>query len=108
MCKVLTGAVAGIFVGVFALELFRRLPPGTFSPLAAGLNKKAANAAREALDLAKLRFTAGLATQLDVASAQANLAQAEEDEIRSRYDGLVAEARLAQAGGDVRRFAQGR
>ncbi len=76
--------------------------------LAAEHNQQAANAAREALDLARLRFTAGLATQLDVVSAQANLAQAEEDEIRSRYDRLVAEARLAQAGGDVRRFAQGR
>jgi hypothetical protein len=37
-----------------------------------------------------------------------NVDAAEEDEIRTRYDGLVAEARLAQAGGDVRRFAQGR
>ena len=75
---------------------------------ASGLSEQAARAAQEALDLAKMRFTAGLATQLDVVSAQANLAQAQEDEIRSRYDGLVAEARLAQAGGDVRRFAQGR
>lgn len=55
-----------------------------------------------------MRFTAGLATQLDVVSAQANLAQAQEDEIRSRYDGLVAEACPTQAGGDVRRFVQGR
>lgn len=75
---------------------------------AAELSANAASAARDALELAKLRFAAGLTTQLDVVTAQANLAQAEEDEIRTRYDGLIAEARLAQAGGDVRRFAHDR
>jgi outer membrane protein TolC len=36
-----------------------------------------------------------------VVTAQSNLAQSEEEEIRNRYDLLLARARLAQARGDV-------
>lgn len=59
-------------------------------------------AAREALDLSRLRFESGLATNLDVVTAQSQLAQAEDGEIRARYDALIARARLAHAAGDVR------
>ncbi len=65
---------------------------------------RAAAAAAEALELARLRHDAGLATQLDVISAQGDLAQAEEDQIRARYDGLLAAARLAQARGHAAAF----
>jgi outer membrane protein len=62
---------------------------------------RAASAAREALELSRLRYRAGLNTNLDVVTAQSNLAQSEEEEIRNRYDALLARARLAQARGDV-------
>ena len=65
---------------------------------------RAAAAAKEALELARLRYSAGLTTNLDVVTAQNNLAQAEEEEIRARYDGLLAHARLARARGDVMSF----
>lgn len=58
-------------------------------------------AARESLELARLRFEGGLATNLEVVSAQGQLAQAEDAEIRARYDALIARARLAYAGGEV-------
>jgi len=61
----------------------------------------AARAAREALALARLRYQAGLTTNLDVVTAQGNLAQSEEDEIRTRYDALLARARQARARGSV-------
>jgi outer membrane protein len=67
---------------------------------------RATAAARETLELARLRFGAGLTTNLDVITAQGNLAQTEDQEIRTRYDGLVASARLAQARGDVMAFVR--
>ena len=67
---------------------------------------RATAAARETLELARLRFGAGLTTNLDVITAQGNLAQAEDEEIRTRYDGLLAAARLAQARGDVMSFVR--
>lgn len=69
---------------------------------------KAAAAAREALDLARLRQGAGLATNLDVVTAQGELAQTEEAELRARYEGQAAAARLAAASGDVMAFVRGR
>lgn len=69
---------------------------------------KAARAAREALELSRLRYGAGLATNLDVVTAQGELAQTEEEELRTRYEGLVAAARLAAAQGDVMAFVRGR
>lgn len=69
---------------------------------------KAAAAAREALELSRLRYSAGMATNLDVVTAQGELAQTEEEELRTRYEGLVAAARLAAAQGDVMAFVRGR
>jgi outer membrane protein TolC len=67
---------------------------------------RATAAARQTLQLARLRFGAGLTTNLDVIAAQGNLAQAEDEEIRTRYDGLLAAARLALARGDVMSFVR--
>lgn len=71
---------------------------------ARGSAAQAAGAARESLELAKLRYEAGLSTNLDVVTAQSNLAQAEEEEIRTRFDSLLARARLAQARGNASGF----
>jgi outer membrane protein TolC len=60
--------------------------------------------AKEALELARLRYGAGLTTNLDVVTAQGNLSEAEEEEIHARYDMLLARARLAQARGSVVSF----
>jgi outer membrane protein len=57
--------------------------------------------ARKALDLSRLRFRAGIATSVDVATAESALAQSEDFEIRTRYDWYLAEARLARAEGNV-------
>lgn len=64
----------------------------------------ATKAAREALELARLRFGAGISTNIDTTQAQGILAQAEDFEIRSRYDYFVARARLARAMGNVYSF----
>jgi outer membrane protein TolC len=64
----------------------------------------AVKAARESLELSRLRYGAGMATILDVVTAQYNVAQLEEDSIRVRMEWLLASARLAQARGDVRAF----
>jgi outer membrane protein TolC len=57
--------------------------------------------ARKALELSRLRFRAGIATSVDVATAESALAQSEDFEIRTRYDWYLAEARLARAEGNV-------
>jgi outer membrane protein TolC len=67
-------------------------------------SSKAAAAARESLELARLRLSAGMATSLDTVTAQSALAQTEESEIRARYDYYLASARLAHARGDVMLF----
>ncbi|MCC6391496.1 MAG: TolC family protein [Bryobacterales bacterium] len=67
---------------------------------------RAASAAREALELARLRFASGIATNLDTITAQGTLAQAEDYEIRIRYDFLLARARLARARGNVYAFLE--
>lgn len=69
--------------------------------------RRAAAAARETLALVRLRFDAGLATSLDTAVAQGSLAEAEVEEIRLRYQHLLARARLARAEGDVYSFLRG-
>jgi len=61
----------------------------------------AAAEARKALALSRLRFRAGIATSVDVATAESALAQSEDFEIRTRYDWNLAEARLARAEGNV-------
>lgn len=68
----------------------------------------AADAAREALELARLRYEGGLTSNLDVVTAQGELAQSEEAEIRAKYAGWIAEAKLARARGNVRSFVDGR
>jgi len=62
---------------------------------------EAAAEARRALELARMRFAAGLTSPVDVATAQGALAEAEDAAIRTRYDWYTAEARLARAEGDV-------
>jgi outer membrane protein TolC len=68
----------------------------------------ATDAARETLELARLRYEGGLTSNLDVVTAQGELAQSEEATIRARYIGWVAEAKFARARGDVRVFAENR
>jgi outer membrane protein len=63
--------------------------------------RQATNEARKALELSRMRFGAGLTTSVDVATAQSALAEAEDAEIRTRYEWYAAEARLARAEGDV-------
>jgi outer membrane protein TolC len=67
---------------------------------------RSVRAARETLDLVRLRQGAGLATSLDVIVAQGALAQAEDQEIRTRYQLQLAHARLARARGDIYSFLQ--
>lgn len=64
----------------------------------------AVKAAKEALELARLRFGAGIATNLDTIQAQSILAQAEDFSIRTRYDYFLARARHAHATGDIYSF----
>ncbi len=65
---------------------------------------KVIGSAKEAMELAKLRYEAGLTTNLDVVTAQSSLSQAEEEEIHARYDMLIARARVAGAQGNVVSF----
>lgn len=73
------------------------------SAVAAGRSR---DAARQALELARLRFEAGLTTSLDAVQAQGVLAQAEDQQIRAEYESWLAEARLARARGSVRMFLE--
>jgi len=68
---------------------------------ALGAASNATQAARHALELSRLRFQAGITSSVDVATAEDALAQAEDFEIRTRYDWYAAEARLARAEGNV-------
>ena len=61
-----------------------------------------AEAARKVLELARLRYEAGLATAVDTVTAQGALAEAEDAEIRARYEASIALARLAYARGDIK------
>ncbi len=63
--------------------------------------RRAVEASREALEMAQLRYGAGMTTNLDLVTAQSELAASEETEIQARYDRLRAEVRLARARGDV-------
>jgi len=67
---------------------------------------KASTAAREAFDLVGLRQGAGLATSLDTQVAQEELARAEQEEIRVRYQFYQGRARLAHAMGDAARVIE--
>jgi outer membrane protein len=66
--------------------------------------QKSSASSRETLELTRLRVTAGLATSLDTVVAQGRLAQAEDQEIRTRYQFQLAQARMARARGNVRGF----
>lgn len=61
------------------------------------------SAAREALELSRLRVEAGLATTVDIAVAQSAFAEADDRLIRSQYAEQLASVRLAWASGEVRR-----
>lgn len=63
--------------------------------------ERATRAARESLELSRLRFASGIATNLDTITAQGILAQAEDQEIRLRYEYFLARARAARASGNV-------
>lgn len=68
-------------------------------------HEQAAGAAREALELSRLRFEAGIATSVDTTVAQGALAEAEDSVIRTRYEMHLAQARLAWAMGNLWSFA---
>ena len=63
-------------------------------------------AAREVFELTTLRVTSGLATSLDSVVAQGRLAEAEDQEIRTRYQLQLAQARTARARGNVVAFLE--
>ncbi len=71
------------------------------------LAEKASAAARESVALARLRFEAGLSTNIDTVIAQGRLAEAEDAEIRNRYEVLRARASYARSKGDVNTFFEG-
>lgn len=72
--------------------------------LAMRASQDAVAAARQSLELARLRFSSGIATNLDTITAQGTLAQAEDAEIRTRYEFHLARARWARAVGNVYAF----
>jgi outer membrane protein TolC len=63
-------------------------------------------AAQEALELAQLRYGAGLATTLDTTAAQGQLAEAEDREIRARYALARAGAKAARSEGRLEEFVR--
>ncbi len=62
---------------------------------------RAVHASKEILELATLRFQSGLATSVDTQVAQSGLASSEDQRIRNEYYVLLAQARLAKAGGAI-------
>jgi len=89
------------FDNQLAQEIQQAIVERDAAAAAAAASLRAAAAAREAVELSRLRYEAGLSTNLEVVSAQSELAQREEEAIRARHDGLLARARLAYARGDV-------
>jgi outer membrane protein len=67
--------------------------------------RRATAAAKESLELARLRHEAGLTTNLDVVAAQSSLSIAQEEEITREFEISLAAANLARARGDVGQFA---
>ncbi|MBL8179428.1 MAG: TolC family protein [Bryobacterales bacterium] len=72
--------------------------------LALRASQDAVASAKQSLELARLRFSSGIATNLDTITAQGTLAQAEDVQIRTRYEFLLARARWARAVGNVYAF----
>jgi outer membrane protein TolC len=62
---------------------------------------RAAKASKEILELATLRYEAGLATSVDTQVAQSGFAASEDLRIRTEYEILLAQARLAKARGGL-------
>ena len=60
---------------------------------------KSLTAAQTVLELSRMRFASGLSTSLDVVTAQGTLAQAEDYQIRMRYEVSLAAVRLRHAAG---------
>ena len=65
---------------------------------------RAEEAAAESVELARLRFEAGLTSYIDVVSAQQDRARADELEIQTLYDYYLARANFSKATGDVTAF----
>ncbi|MBI1358566.1 MAG: hypothetical protein GC160_29875 [Acidobacteria bacterium] len=65
---------------------------------------RAGAAADESVELAQLRFEAGLTSNIDVVSAQQDQARADELEIQTLYDFYLARANLAKATGNITAF----
>ena len=87
------------------LQIAQEMKRASLEALAAA--RRSAAAAKETLELARLRFTAGMGTNLDTVVAQGVVAQAEDQEIRLRYQNQLARARMARATGDVYGFLGG-
>lgn len=64
-------------------------------------SQRAAEASKQTLDLAALRYQGGLASSVDVQIAQSAFAVSEDQRIRSEYEVLLAEARAAKAAGNI-------
>jgi outer membrane protein TolC len=63
--------------------------------------RRAADASKQTLDLASLRYQSGLASSVDVQIAQSAFAVSEDQRIRTEYEVLLSEARLAKANGNI-------
>ena len=72
--------------------------------IAAGAASRAGEAADESVELARLRFEAGITSNIDVIQAQQEQARADELEIQTLYDFYLARANFAKALGDVAAF----
>lgn len=63
--------------------------------------QRAADASKQTLELASLRYQSGLASSVDVQIAQSAFAVSEDQRIRTEYEVLLSEARLAKANGNI-------
>jgi len=72
--------------------------------IAAQAAARAGAAADEAVELARLRFDAGLTSNIDVVAAQQEQSRVDELEISALYDLYLARANLSRAQGDVSLF----
>ncbi len=90
------------------LQIAQEMKQAEIEANAALLSLRAAQdavaAAKQSLELARLRFSSGIATNLDTITAQGTLAQTEDTEIRTRYEFHLARARWARAFGNVYAF----
>ena len=80
-----------------ALDVARARAELRRSRAAYAASRQNSSEAREAFNLASLRFTRGLSTQLEVSDAQLALLTAQSTEARATYDLFLASADLARA-----------